>query len=284
MNQLRDAVGTELVPEFIKLVPVLKEAIPTIKELLQGFVSIAQWAAENPIAASLVGLGALIGKELVTEIASAKIGELIRTMIAGGGGGGVPGVTPASAGAGGFGAVLGGVALQGGLLADMYDKTTGALLTGGKRGEALAGISQNGTPEARAAAAREIAQARAKSGDTETAAAWGDIATRGIGMMVNPVGAAGRWLTDKAIDAAGGTSGSTLASNTLSAGAKVESFDEANAKAAALGEQLAKLATAAKDATRALTDTGAGGGGGGGGAKPQGPGDTLVARNPRPSR
>lgn len=92
MNQLRDAVGTQLVPELIKLVPVIRDAVPGVRSLLEAFVRLANWASENPLKAafaaagvSVMGLGARISAEITKEIATAKLGELMRRLLDGGG-------------------------------------------------------------------------------------------------------------------------------------------------------------------------------------------------------
>lgn len=94
MNQLRDAVGMQLVPELIKLVPVIRDAVPGVRSLLEAFVRLANWASENPLKAafaalsvSVAGIGARIGVEITKEIAAAKLGDLLRQLLSSAGGG-----------------------------------------------------------------------------------------------------------------------------------------------------------------------------------------------------
>lgn len=87
MNQLRDAVGAQLVPVMKDFVPVLRDAVPHVQKVLSAFVGLAQWAERNPIAAAFAGLGAVLTRTIGAEIAGAKLGEFIKSMIAGGGSG-----------------------------------------------------------------------------------------------------------------------------------------------------------------------------------------------------
>lgn len=73
MRELRTAVGEQLAPEVIKLVPVLREAIPTVQRLLSSFVSMAEWASTNPIKAMFAIMTASIAK----ETAAAGLGQAI---------------------------------------------------------------------------------------------------------------------------------------------------------------------------------------------------------------
>lgn len=71
MIELRGAVGSQLLPEFIKLVPVLKEAIPYITKFMQKMVDLAKWAEENPFK----GLAAILMVAMGKEVAAAGIGK-----------------------------------------------------------------------------------------------------------------------------------------------------------------------------------------------------------------
>lgn len=77
MIELRSAVGSQLLPEFLKMVPVLREALPTITKLLAGFVTLADWAMRNPLS----GLSVMIGAAFAKELAAAAIGKLIETAL-----------------------------------------------------------------------------------------------------------------------------------------------------------------------------------------------------------
>lgn len=77
MRQLRDEVGTQLLPELVKLVPVLKEAMPEIKRMLEALIKVAQWAERHPFA----GMAALISASILGEVAKAGIGEAFKRGI-----------------------------------------------------------------------------------------------------------------------------------------------------------------------------------------------------------
>ncbi len=101
MNELRDAVGTQLLPEFIKLVPVLTRLMPTIQSVLTHLTKFAEWFANNPIK----GIGAVVLAKVTADLGKAAIGEgvkqILMRLLAGGAPGGVPG-----GGGGGGGAAL----------------------------------------------------------------------------------------------------------------------------------------------------------------------------------
>ena len=92
IRQLKMEVGEQLLPEFQKLIPVVKDMIPLFvdvaKTSLPAFLdlvkSLAEFATANrgiihDIAAHPIG--ALIAKELMTSIASAGLGEAMKTSI-----------------------------------------------------------------------------------------------------------------------------------------------------------------------------------------------------------
>lgn len=78
LNDLRDAVGKELLPELTKLMPKIRELIPAFVSLLQSAVAFADWMAANPIA----GLGALVLTAVAKDLAEAKIGAVVSSAIA----------------------------------------------------------------------------------------------------------------------------------------------------------------------------------------------------------
>lgn len=77
MIELRSAVGNQLLPEFMKMVPVLQEAMPTIRKLLSGLTTLADWALGNPLA----GLSAIMGAAFAKELAIASIGKLMQSAL-----------------------------------------------------------------------------------------------------------------------------------------------------------------------------------------------------------
>ncbi|NOU29020.1 MAG: hypothetical protein HOO96_14050 [Polyangiaceae bacterium] len=81
MNSLRTAVGREVVPQVLKLVPVIRDATPHIAKLMQSLVKLAEWAEKNPLEAATAGLGVVIAGALTKEIASAAIGKAASSAI-----------------------------------------------------------------------------------------------------------------------------------------------------------------------------------------------------------
>lgn len=75
--KLRTAVGEQLLPELMKLVPVLRDALPTVQRLLTAFVNMANWAANNPFSAVGATLAVSIGK----SVAEAGVGEAIKKAL-----------------------------------------------------------------------------------------------------------------------------------------------------------------------------------------------------------
>ncbi|MBS2017193.1 MAG: phage tail tape measure protein [Deltaproteobacteria bacterium] len=266
MNQLRDAVGTQLVPEFIRLVPVLRDAMPAIQEVIKGFAKLAEWAAANPIKASLLGLGAMITKEVVAQIVAAKIGETIKSLIANGG---VPG-----GGAGGTGGKVG-AAVGAGILAGLVTKDWVDTEFGQHAKDAssrvthqnealnlLTDLNSGGpmTDEQRRAAIRMTQQLAA-----DQQAQKND--------LMNP----------SLVKTVTATVGNVVAP-TETAIATQKDDAEQHRSMDATNEMMKKLVAALEANTSATQANSKSGGGAPGGANPQGEADTLAKRNPRGAR
>jgi len=107
MKRLNVAIGDQLAPVVIRLVPKLAEAIPTVTRLAEGTASVAEYMLDNPIK----GVGAVILASVAKDVASAGLGSLLRGLLTGAGAGGIgPGVAAgggAAAGLAGVAAVLG---------------------------------------------------------------------------------------------------------------------------------------------------------------------------------
>lgn len=84
VRELKVAVGEQLLPELKNLIPVLKDLTPHLVKVLQAFTEMAAWAARNPIKATVLTLGASITKEVMAQVVSAKIGEVIKSLLVGG--------------------------------------------------------------------------------------------------------------------------------------------------------------------------------------------------------
>ncbi len=96
MGEFNREVGDKLLPELSKLIPELARLTPYVTELAGAMADAVGWLAENPFE----GAGILIAGYIGKEIAAAKIGDLIRTAIEGGGGP-LPGGAVGTAAAGG---------------------------------------------------------------------------------------------------------------------------------------------------------------------------------------
>lgn len=129
-TQMKEAVASELFPEFIKLAPTLKQLVPVVATATKVFGEVVKFFLAHPLS----GIGAVIAGQIAADLAKAKIGSIARAgvkaiaeeMSAGGGGfGGLrsratptftglgfskdSGATAAGAlGAAGIGALLGG--------------------------------------------------------------------------------------------------------------------------------------------------------------------------------
>lgn len=82
MEQLRTEVGNRLVPELIKLIPTLQQLIPHIANLTEKFIKLVEWIGKNPFQAAVAGLGAVIAKAFITEIAAAALQKVISEQMA----------------------------------------------------------------------------------------------------------------------------------------------------------------------------------------------------------
>lgn len=77
-DQLKNEVGDKLVPELIKLIPKIQEAMPAISKLIDGFLEIAKYAMDNPIKTVIAALALAIGASAV----SAAIGAAFAALLA----------------------------------------------------------------------------------------------------------------------------------------------------------------------------------------------------------
>lgn len=94
MTELHNAVGKELTPEIVKLIPHLRELIPLFGKAVHQLGRFIGWFAENP----LQGLGAIVAAAVVKDLALAGIGAAVKSAIV------------AALGAAGFGNAAGGAA------------------------------------------------------------------------------------------------------------------------------------------------------------------------------
>lgn len=261
-EQFDEAVAQKIIPELLKLVPVIQDLVPkfvdlhartlppvieAIKklapvadQLINTFVDMhvrampaivdliktfADFAEKNKgliqdVAAHPVG--ALIGLEITKSFTEAALPALLKNLLTtalGGGGGGVPGGV--TGGAGGEAGLAGlGVAMQGAELYNTYSLAKDAGERGRAKGDDLAARMVRGE----AGAQREFDEAKENSSGWRMALAGGELGRRALDAVVNPVGAAGQWLGDKAAGALGFGDSTTTAmvGKTLESKAKVD--------------------------------------------------------------
>lgn len=77
MTQLKDAMGSQLLPEINKLIPQLAALTPQVTALVQSMIRMVSFLAENPF----TGLGLAVTSAIVFEIAKAGIGKAIGSAI-----------------------------------------------------------------------------------------------------------------------------------------------------------------------------------------------------------
>lgn len=135
LQQLREKVGDAVVPELVKMIPVLQEmtpalvtiiskGVPAIAELVRSladFVSKNQWLIDT-IAAHPIG--AIMAVEVTKSIGLANIGAVIKGLLTGSGGG-VPGAAGSAGGMGPVGLGLAVGAVGAGVAANSLLKYSG---------------------------------------------------------------------------------------------------------------------------------------------------------------
>jgi len=77
IKKLQIAFGEQLLPALAKLVPVLRDAMPTIQRLLEAFVRMAEWAGSNPLSA----MGATMALSISKSVAEAGIGMAVKNAL-----------------------------------------------------------------------------------------------------------------------------------------------------------------------------------------------------------
>lgn len=90
-QKLRNEIASHLYPHFVKLIPHLARMTPVVARVLDKLEGLISWAEQSPFTAFAGLVTAKFVTYLAQELIAAKIGDLIKKMISGGGGGGVPG-------------------------------------------------------------------------------------------------------------------------------------------------------------------------------------------------
>ncbi len=218
MNELRDAVGTQLLPELVKMVPVLRDLTPMIASVLREATKFAEWFAKNPIK----GVGAVVLAAIAKDLAAAAIGEAVkRALVAllagsapGAGAGGALGAAGGGSAAAG-GAVLAGGAVQVGLLAKVGAETGAAVTSGKEEGQNIAAMLASADPAKRAEGQKRLDAAKAKSGTVAKTDATLERSAKVLTALVNPVAALSAYGGEKAAAAMGGPAGKTNTDRSL---------------------------------------------------------------------
>jgi hypothetical protein len=103
-EQMREAVGTKLVPKLLDLIPVIERLVPRLADLTEAFVRTVEFVENNPLKSVFIGMAAVVAGSLAKAFAA----EAIQGIIAKGFGG--------SAVAGGVGTGLASAAISIGVL------------------------------------------------------------------------------------------------------------------------------------------------------------------------
>ena len=77
MKEFNAAVGDQLLPVIIELIPKFSEMLPNIVEATKAFADFVSFAAENPFK----GIGAIIAGKLVLDLAGAGIGKIVASTL-----------------------------------------------------------------------------------------------------------------------------------------------------------------------------------------------------------
>lgn len=240
MQQLRTSIGEELLPEFLKLVPVIQQSTPAFVNLLKNGVpafielikAVSDFAEANKgLISDLAAhpIGTLIGFEISKSFAAAALPALLKSLMSAAfsGGGGAPGLGGAAggAGAGAMGGVMAGAALQGAAYYDLYNSTSGAMAEGKAGGTAARNAMMNGTAAERAQAETDLATAKQQSSGGATEAGWVDRLTKGVSYLTGPLGIASSYAGDAASSALGFKSSGERATEAIKASEFVDAAE-----------------------------------------------------------
>lgn len=72
-TKLKDAIGSQLFPEIVKLIPQITALVPQVAKLVSGFVKLVSWLADNP----LKGIGIALVASIGLEMAKARLGSVL---------------------------------------------------------------------------------------------------------------------------------------------------------------------------------------------------------------
>lgn len=80
-NELRMNVGEKLLPKLLPLIDQLPRAVDGVGHLIDSFLKLIAWVEANPFTAAFGGIGAMIAKALIAEMAAAAIGKAVEGAI-----------------------------------------------------------------------------------------------------------------------------------------------------------------------------------------------------------
>lgn len=257
MQKLRNTTADSLTPVLITLTGKLTELVPLVGRVLDGFVKLASWASSNPFS----GFAGLVTAFFIGELTKAAIANTIKTMLAGGvpggvpgavGAGGIPGGATGASGAAAGGVLAMGVAMQVGSITNLADERYGAVKAGQTQAQQLAADIASGDPAKAAEARRQIEDAKGKSTTTDKAGAYLDTGTRAAMAVLNPISYLATKATDYGLEKSGVKSGAQRSTETLQAaevaGAPIDKMVDA---LKAHGDKLDRNSSATEANTRA---------------------------------
>jgi TP901 family phage tail tape measure protein len=93
IKRLKQTVGEQLLPELQKLIPVLRDAMPTITSLVRSLTQLANWAAGHPFAAVGAALALSVSKSVAEAGLKSILEKSVATSLGAGGGLAVAGAT-----------------------------------------------------------------------------------------------------------------------------------------------------------------------------------------------
>jgi hypothetical protein len=227
MQKLRIAVGEQLLPEFVKMIPAIRDLVPplldaarvgipaftelmkAVAEFVKAHKGEIQWLAQHPI-------GSLVAFELTKSFAAAALPTLLQSLMRsafGAATGGGAGGAGAAGGAAGPGLIAAGVAAQAYGTYDLIKGTRGAIKEGQAQGTDIAARIAAGDPTAQA----ELDKAKADSSGVHQSGAYLDRAMRAVTFLTNPFGAVGQLAGDAAMKEGGLKTSDEHAKKTLRA-------------------------------------------------------------------
>ena len=279
LREMKMVVGAELLPEFVRMIPVIKDIIPLFTDVaktsLPAFLdlirSLAEFAKTNRALISDIAahpIGALMAKEVIGSIVGAGLGAAMRTSI--------------GQSIGGAGIAIGSAVLMIQKLAAADDKVVNdganAMIGSANARQDLAAGVRNGTLTKEQIAEKEKAAEKLRNSINEGEG------NKGGGTAFRVMQITGSAIADGATFGAAGSAAKGNQAHRDRIVSDEKQLKEQRAELAALtrdlanaGKALAKMSAAADAAAKAMPGAAAGGGGG----DPAARSATMAPSNPR---